>query len=365
MRIKQLLVAFFVIFTISSVFSQEKKFKIHTVAFYNLENLFDTINDPTTYDEEYTPSNGWTSKNYNKKLDNLSRVINEIGTGGNPANSPVVIGVCEVENRQVLEDLVKHPKLANRGYNIIHFDSPDKRGIDVGFLYQGKYFTPTSYTNVPLYIYKDVEKNSKKEKEETTDDETTFDNKTKRIYTRDQLLVTGILDGEEISFIVNHWPSRSGGEKKSSPNREAAGRLNRKIIDSLYKINPNAKIITMGDLNDGPYNKSVKKELDAKSKKEEVKEFGIYNPMEKMSQDGIGTLAYRDSWDLFDQMLLSEPFIRKDYSTWMFWKAGVYNKPFLINKEGPWKGYPLRNSNGVPGFSDHFPVYLYLAKEVK
>jgi len=365
MRIKQLLVVFFMTFITLSVFSQEKKFKIHTVAFYNLENLFDTINDPKTYDEEYTPINGWTSKNYNKKLDNLSRVINEIGTGENPTNSPTIIGVCEVENRQVLEDLIKHPKLRNRGYNIIHFDSPDKRGIDVGFLYQGKYFTPTSYTNIPLYIYKDVSNNGKKEKDETTDDETTFDNKTKRIYTRDQLLVTGILDGEEISFIVNHWPSRSGGEKKSSPNREAAGRLNRKIIDSLYKINPNAKIITMGDLNDGPYNNSVKKELGAKAAKDQVKDLGIYNPMEKMAQEGIGTLAYRDSWDLFDQMLLSEPFIRKDFTTWRFWKAGVYDKPFLINKEGPWKGYPLRNSNGVPGFSDHFPVYLYLAKEVK
>jgi hypothetical protein len=369
MKIKQLLVVFFMIFSIFSVFSQEKKFKIHTVAFYNLENLFDTINDPKTYDEEYTPINGWTSKNYKKKLENLSRVLSEIGTGANPSNSPVVIGVCEVENRQVLEDLIKQPKLASKGYSIIHFDSPDKRGIDVGFLYQGKYFTPTSYTNVPLYIYKDISKNGKKEEEEATDDNTSFDEKTKRIYTRDQLLVTGILDGEEISFIVNHWPSRSGGEKKSSPNREAAGRLNRTIIDSLYKINPKAKIITMGDLNDGPYNKSVKKELGAKATKEQLKEFGIFNPMEEMSNKGIGSLAYRDSWDLFDQIMLSEPLVtpalKKDFSTWEFWKAGVYNKPFLIQKEGPWKGYPLRNSNGVPGFSDHFPVYIYLAKEVK
>lgn len=164
MKMKYLFTALIVLSTVTNAFSQEKKFKIHTVAFYNLENLFDTINDPKTYDEEYTPSNGWTSKNYNKKLDNLARVINEIGTGDNPLNSPVVIGVCEVENRGVLEDLVKHPKLASRGYNIIHFDSPDKRGIDVGLLYQGKYFTPTSYTNVPLYIYEDNSKNGKENK---------------------------------------------------------------------------------------------------------------------------------------------------------------------------------------------------------
>ena len=367
MKIKQIIVALLLITIVNKGFTQEKKFELHTIAFYNLENLFDTINDPNINDEEYLPAKGWTYKNYKKKLDNLSRVIVEIGSNEQQKSSPTIIGVCEIENRRVLEDLVKHPKLASRGYNIIHFDSPDKRGIDVGLLYQGKYFTPTSYTNVPLYIYEDNSKNGKKIKEESeeTDDKGSVDSKTKRIYTRDQLLVTGILDGEEISFIVNHWPSRSGGEKKSSPNREAAGRLNRTIIDSLYKINPNAKIITMGDLNDGPYNKSVKRELGAKASKDEVKQFGIYNPMEKMSQDGIGTLAYRDSWDLFDQMMLSEPFVRKDFSTWTFWKAGVYNKPFLIQKEGPWKGYPLRNSNGVPGFSDHFPVYLYIAKEVK
>ena len=171
------------------------------------------------------------------------------------------------------------------------------------------------------------------------------------------------LDGEEINVIVNHWPSRSGGEKKSSPNREAAGKLNRKIIDSLYTLNPNAKIITMGDLNDGAYNNSVKLYLGAKGKKENVSAGGIYNPMEEMSKKGIGTLAYRDAWDLFDQIMVSEPFIRKESSGWMYWKAGVWNKPYLIQTEGQYKGYPLRNSQSEPGFSDHFPVFIYLVKE--
>lgn len=367
MKIKQFLAAFFVIFTINQSFSQEKKFKIHTVAFYNFENLFDTINDPITYDEEYTPSNGWTHGNYKKKLENLSRVIIELGTDENPTNSPVVIGACEIENRRVLEDLVKMPKIVDKGYKIVHFDSPDKRGIDVALLYQEKYFTPTSYINVPLYIYENGEKNNKKEKEEITeetDDNVEVDSKTKRIYTRDQLLVTGYLEGEEINFIVNHWPSRSGGEKKSSPNREAAGALNRKIIDSLYKINPNAKIITMGDLNDDPTNKSVKKGIKAIGKKEDLKAFDMYNPMEKMHKQGIGTLGYRDSWNIFDQMIVSEPLVRKDYTTWTYWKAQVFKKPYLIQNEGRWKGYPKRNSNGVPGFSDHLPVYLYLIKQV-
>lgn len=346
MKIKHFIASFILFSVISSGYSQEKKFKLHTIAFYNLENLFDTKDDPTINDEEYTPENGWTEENYHKKLHNLSRVLSEIGTTEQNLESPTIIGVCEIENRGVLEDLIKEPKLINKDYGIVHFDSPDARGIDVGFLYQKKHFTPTSYINIPLRVKRN-------------------DDPQKWLLTRDQLLVTGYLDGEEMHFIVNHWPSRSGGEKKSSPYREAAGELNRKIMDSLFKINPNAKIITMGDLNDGPYNKSVKKGIGAKAKKEEVQPQGVYNPMEEMSKKGIGSLAYRDAWDLFDQIMVTEPFIRPDYTSYRFWKAGVYNKPFLVQKDGQYKGYPLRNSNSVPGFSDHFPVYLYLIKEYK
>lgn len=364
MKIKQFILIIILFFLSIKGYSQEKKFAIHTIAFYNLENLFDTINDPNVNDEEYLPNKGWTYKNYKKKLGNLSRVIAELGTSDQQKIGPTVIGVCEIENRRVLEDLVKEPKIIDRNYKIIHFDSPDKRGIDTGFLYDPKHFNPTSYANIPLIIYRDENSKSKKEKEEKTDDDEEVDAKSSRIYTRDQLLVTGLLDGDEVSFIVNHWPSRSGGEKKSSPSREAAGALNRKIMDSLFKINPNARIITMGDLNDGPYNKSVKKEIGAVAKKSELQKFGVYNPMEEMSNNGIGSLAYRDSWDLFDQILLTEPFVNGDYSKWTYYKAGVYNKPFLIQKEGQYKGYPLRNSNGVPGFSDHFPVYVYLIKDV-
>lgn len=348
--------------------AQDKKFKIQTVAFYNFENLFDTIKDPIKYDEEYTPANGWTSQNYKKKLDNIARVISELGTSDVQKNPPVVIGTCEIENRRVLEDLVKQPRIKDLGYQIVHFDSPDNRGIDVGFLYQPKYFTPTSYTNIPLYINEGMLSGKK---EEASDDDNHDKNqaetkdKNKRVYTRDQLLVTGMLDGEEISFIVNHWPSRSGGEKRSSPYREAAGKLNRKIIDSLFKINPNAKIITMGDLNDDPVNKSVKKGIGTVASRDDIQEFGMYNPMEKMYKNGEGTLGYRDAWNLFDQIILSEPLVRKDYSLWTYWKADRFIKPYLIQNEGPYKGYPKRNSNGVPGYSDHFPVYVYLVKEAK
>jgi hypothetical protein len=346
MKIKQFIAAFLVIYSMNSAVAQDKKFIMHTVAFYNLENLFDIKDDENVNDSEYTPANGWTTEKYQQKLQNLSRVISEIGTSEQQSNSPVILGVCEIENRGVLEDLIKQPKLVTKDYGIVHYDSPDGRGIDTGFLYQKKHFTPTSSANIPLIIQN-------------------IDGSGKRVYTRDQLLVTGYLDGEEMHFIVNHWPSRSGGEKRSSPYREAAGALNKKIIDSLQKINPDAKVITMGDLNDGPYNKSVKKFLGAKAKKEEVQPGGIYNPMEEMSNKGIGSLAYRDAWDLFDQIILTEPFIRKDYSSFRFWKAGVFNKPYLIQTTGQYKGYPLRNSPAEPGYSDHFAVYAYLIKEVK
>lgn len=339
-----------------SVSAQEKKFKVHTVGFYNLENLFDTIPNPEIYDTEFTPNGprGWGKQKYEKKLNNLSKAISQIGTDENQ-NMPTVLGVSEIENRGVLEDLIKMPLLEKANYGIVHFDSPDRRGIDVGLIYQKDHFKPTSQASIPLYIYDNSNKKYKNAN----------NGKGKRVYTRDQLLVTGLLDGEEISFIVNHWPSRSGGEKKSSPNREAAAALNKKIIDSLYQINPNAKVITMGDMNDGPYNKSVKTVLNAKGKKEDVKPQGLFNPMVKMSEDGLGTLAYRDAWDVFDQMIITEPLLQKDYSSYRFWKAKIFNKPFLIQQSGQYKGYPLRNqTSGEPGFSDHFPVYLYLIKEI-
>ncbi len=351
MKIRYLFIVGLFVLNVSQ--AQEKKFMVHTIAFYNVENLFDTIRDPKIFDEEWTPkgAQAWVGAKYHKKIKNLAEVISQIGTEENK-NMPTVLGVAEVENRGVLEDLVKDPQLLAGDYGIVHYDSPDKRGIDVGLIYQKKHFVPTHTSNIPLYIYAPNEKSKE------------GGSKTKRIYTRDQLLVTGLLDGEEINFIVNHWPSRSGGEKKSSPFREAAAALNKKIIDSLYVINPNAKIMTMGDLNDGPYNKSIKEVLGAKGKKELVDKKGLFNPMEQMSKDGIGTLAYRDAWDIFDQIILSEPLLGSDYSSFTYWKARVYKKPFMVQKTGAFTGYPLRNSNGEVGYSDHFPVYVYLIKQV-
>lgn len=354
---------------VSPLFSQTKKFKIHTVAFYNFENLFDTINDPETFDEEWTPegTQRWTQAKYQTKLRHLAQVLSEIGTPENK-ELPTFIGGCEIENRAVLEDLIQQSKLQDAEYGIIHFDSPDKRGIDVALLYRKKWFTPTSFSSIPLYITSDVVPEITKAKKplaEKSEDDVPLITATKRIYTRDQLLVSGFLEGEEIHFIVNHWPSRSGGEKKTSAFREAAAVLNKKIIDSLQQLHVNAKIITMGDLNDGPKNSSVKVVLGAKEIKSAVAPHEIYNPFEALLNKGLGTIAHRDAWDIFDQIMLTGSWISSDYSTWHYWKAGIYSPNYLLQTQGNFKGYPLRHSLTEVGYSDHFPVYVYLIRQGK
>lgn len=367
MKVRSLIIGFFSLFSTFGADAQSKKYIIHTVAFYNFENLFDTINNANN-DDEWLPEGlqRWTSVKYKQKLENLSKVLMQIGTNNKQKESPTLIGGCEIENRNVLEDLVKHPNILKDDYGIVHFDSPDKRGIDVALLYKKKYFKPTSFVNIPLIIYRGNNNEKEKETEEDKIDKDKIEIATdSRVYTRDILLVTGFLEGEEVNILVNHWPSRSGGEKKSSPFREAAGRLAKKVMDSIYKVKPSSKIILMGDLNDGSYNKSVKVAIGAKLKKDEVQQFGFFNPFEQMYKDGNATLFYRDSGDIFDQIIVSETLIKPDFSTFQYWKAGIYNKPFMIAKFGRYAGYPLRHSENEIGYSDHFPVYIYLVKESK
>lgn len=331
-------------------FSQEKKpYTIRTIAFYNLENLFDTENDPVTYDDDRTPEgkDRWTEEVYRQKIKNMAYVIADIGSDISK-NTPAIIGVAEIENRNVLEDLINEPILVSKDYGIVHYNSPDKRGIDVALLYQKSVFRPVHSSTHELVIFQDSDP-------------------TKRKFTRDQLLVSGYLDDEFIHVIVNHWPSRSGGEARTRHQREKAAELNLKIIDSLFDIDPYAKILTMGDLNDDPGNTSILKVLKAKPKKEEVQLRELYNPMYKMSKKGIGSLAFGDRWNLFDQIIISKAFLEKDYSSYRYYQAGIFNKAYLTTSRGKYKGYPYRSfANGqfTGGYSDHYPVYLYLIKEL-
>lgn len=331
--------------------SQEKKeFKVRTIAFYNIENLFDTENDPFTFDDDRTPEGKdvWTPKKYKDKLKKLSKVLSEIGSDISNF-PPAVIGLCELENLEVLEDLVAQDLLEKYNYQIVHYDSPDRRGVDVALIYQKDLFTPMNSQSRRLLIY-DLE------------------NPLERVFSRDQLVVSGIFEGEPMHFIVNHWPSRSGGEARSSYRREKAALLNKQIIDSLHQIDPYAKIISMGDFNDDPSNKSIKKVLNTSGEQDKTIVRQLYNPMESLSRKGLGSLAYRDGWNLFDQILLTYPFLIKDYSGYSFYKAGIFNANYLITPTGQFRGYPFRSydyGGYTGGYSDHFPVYVYLIKAVE
>lgn len=326
--------------------AQQKKYIARTIAFYNVENLFDTINDPKKFDDDRTPNgkDRWTSEVYNDHLDKIGWVIAQIGKDITK-QTPDVVGLAEIENADVVFDLINTPHLKAGNYGIAHFDSPDARGIDVGLIYKKDVFTPTHTSKHPLVI---------------------FDADGKRRYTRDQLLVSGNFDGEEMHFIVNHWPSRSGGEAASRPFREAAAAVNKKIIDSLLQINPKAKVISMGDFNDDSTNSSFKKVLKTKADKNKVSAGELYNPMENMHKKGIGSLAYRDSWNLFDQIFFTHELLQGSNNSYKYWRAVVFKNPALIQSSGKYAGYPFRSySNGqyTGGYSDHFPVYIHIIKE--
>lgn len=314
------------------------------VAFYNLENFFDTIpNNPLGRDLEYTPNgkNQWDSRKYDNKVHNLAYAISQFKDKLTPYG-PAIIGVSEVENRGVLEDLVAAPELKAWNLQICHHDSPDKRGIDVGLLYNPRYFTLENVTNHRLTAVP--------------------------FATRDQMCVVGKLMGQRIAVIVNHWPSRLGGQEQSSPNREAAAELCVEIADSLWKTDPNIGVIIMGDLNDDPMDKSCAKVLGASKKADGVGPHKFYNPFWKMLDDGIGTLAYKSSWNLFDQIILSGNLVNTPENAWHFRRAIVHNHDFLRDKEGTRQGYPKRtfaSGSYLNGYSDHFPTEIILIRKVE
>lgn len=338
---KKLLLASLVL--MAGIIAANAQVQVAGIAFYNLENLFDTIpNNPLGRDLEYTPggSNKWDSRKYNNKIHNLAYAISQFTSKTTP-NGPAIIGVSEIENRGVLEDLVAAPELRPWNLQICHHDSPDKRGVDVGLLYNPRYFTVENVTNHRLTAVP--------------------------FATRDQMCVVGSLMGQRIAVIVNHWPSRLGGQEKSSPNREAAAELCLEIADSLWKTDPEIGVVIMGDLNDDPQDKSCAKVLGAKKKADGIGAHQFYNPAWKSLDDGIGTLAYKSAWNLFDQIILSGNLVNVPDTRWHFQRFQVRNHSFLIDTEGTRQGYPKRtfaSGSYLNGFSDHFPTEVYLVRKV-
>lgn len=325
--------------------SEEPRYEPRLIGFYNVENLFDTLDGPNM-DSEYLPESAkqWGTERYQAKLASLAKVLGEMGQDIFP-DGLVAFGLCEVETRGVVEDLVSTPPLDRRGYKVVHHDSPDRRGIDVAFVYNPDYFELLHQKVYPFINPEDT-----------------------AFRTRDQLVVSGLMEGDTVSIIVNHWPSRYGGEKRSQPNRIRAAELGRHILDSLMARDPDARILYMGDLNDDPVNPSVRKFLGTTGDKELVSAKRFYNPMYALYRKGIGTLAWRDSWNLFDQIILSPGITTGQGGNLRYYGVRVFNPPYLRQKEGNFAGYPFRTFVGDQyqgGYSDHFPVYVILVKEVK
>jgi len=167
---------------------------------------------------------------------------------------------------------------------------------------------------------------------------------------------------------VNHWPSRSGGEERSIPARNAAATVCKQHIDSLKSAEGESKVVVMGDLNDDPINESIAGILKAKGKIKDVKPGGIFNPWFELYKNGIGTLAYQDAWGLFDQILISYPWLSKDQKGFFYYQPQIFNQPYMVENMGRYKGYPMRTWDGNTyrgGYSDHFPTYLVLLKKVE
>lgn len=330
--------------------SAQKKYSVYAVGFYNQENLFDTCHDEGKRDYDFLPSGSykWNGLKYSHKLRNMARAIADMGTDVLPGVGCAVVGLSEVENAKVLYDLVSQPDLKARGYEYVHVEGPDKRGIDCALLYNPALFTVRDVKLVPY------------RPEGTIDAD---------FATRGYLTVSGTLAGEHITVVVCHWPSRYS----TSYYREVAGKQVKALKDSLLRDDPKCKVMVMGDMNDDPINKSMAVELSAKADIEDVGDGDMYNPWYNiLTKEGRGTLMYGGSWNLFDQIVMTPNMLnnkgKKDYSTLKYWKNQIQTQPYLFQTEGKYKGNPKRTTAGgvwLDGYSDHLPVVVYLMKEQK
>lgn len=319
--------------------AQNKPIEV-SILFYNVENLFDTVNNPDTEDDAFTPEGDmhWTQKRLHAKLLNISKVILS-ASGWNP---PAVAGLCEVENRQVLDQLIYATPLNNFQYKFIHKESPDHRGIDVALLYRPDVFNPVEYESYSL-----------------TDDENS------EIRTREILYVKGILAGDTAHLFVNHWLSRFSGLLETTHLRVASAKLLKQKIAKLQQSYANPKIIIMGDFNDSPEEESISLVLGAKKPDKTATPNEIYNLMANEKTNESGTLKYQSQWYTFDQFMVSGSLLTGDNGLFVK-KAAVtiVNLPYLLKKDEKYGGTkPFRTYYGFQyngGFSDHLPVLLNL-----
>lgn len=334
---KKLLIISSLFFCILVAGAQQSNQKLYSIAFYNLENLFDTIHDAGKNDYDFLPEGSyqWNTEKYEAKLKNLAQVLEELSRNRVP-EGPAIIGVAEVENRRVLEDLVSQPSISN--YEIVHHEGPDRRGIDCALLYDPSQFT---VTNSQLVL------------------STPFQGDTVHL-TRGFLIVDGRLANERVCVIVNHWPSRGA----KSPVRVHAAQQVKVLTDSLLREDKKLKLIVMGDMNDDPMDESMQV-LGTHKYPKQVKKNEFYNPWWEILEDkGVGTLLYRGKWNLFDQIVISKSLLKTKKGL-KYSDSEVFMRDYLFQQEGKYKGSPFRTFGGrtwLNGYSDHLPTIIYLKK---
>ena len=331
-----------------SSYAQKKNYQIVAIGFYNCENFFDPTDNPDKDDNDFTPNGPYhyTQEVYKQKKHNIATVFSKMGTDVTP-DGPAIIGVVEIENDVVLKDVAQEPEIKARNYKPIWFPTPDVRGISTGMLYNPKYFTLISA------------------EPHTVDLKSIGQSRP----TRDILHVCGVLAGDTVHILVNHWPSKSGGEAATAPGRKLAATVAKGIVDSLTQADPNSRVLIMGDLNDNPTSEGVIKVLQAKADKDDAGPNDIYNPWINMYKKGMGTEIFRGEWNLIDQIMISGSFLKKSSDKLFYYKCEIFKRDFLTHMIGDEKGNPHRSFTISQvwdnGYSDHYPVLVYMLKEAK
>lgn len=319
----------------TAAFSQKKPTQF-TAVFYNTENLFDTIDDPAISDEEFLPSASipWNTERFNVKIGHISKVLASV----NEQSLPDMIGLAEIENQSVLENLVTSESLISGGYKIVHFNSPDERGIDVALLYKGKTFK--LLTAIPVKVTLTSAKNDR---------------------TRDILYVKGIaMKKTTLHIFINHWPSRRGGQNESEAFRMEAAKVLRHKVDSVLLTNPSANILIMGDFNDNPMDKSLSETLATFSPEQTPSQSKLYNLLYPRFRNGEGSLYYK-SWDMFDQLIVSGNLLVGNKGLKCKPEdAAVFKPDWILYKNKAGLMLPNRTASREyhGGYSDHLPVFV-------
>jgi len=307
------------------------------IAFWNVENLFDTINDPKIDDEEFLPSGKmkWTSQRYDTKLNNLAKEILAIGDG----KGSDVLGMSEIENEGVLVDLTQKTDLKKLNYGIVHYDSPDKRGIDVGLIYKKDKFKVLE--SKAIFVPMPVDS----------------------ILTRDILLVKGVFGKKDTMYIlVNHWPSRRGGDVSSEQRRIFAARKLHFTIDSILRLFPNAKILAMGDFNDEPNNTSIMSLKCPVADNDTIHYPGdcMTDLMDSLKAAGDGSYHYKKEVNMLDNILINDNLKTKKgiyiLSAHIFKADWATGENYKGDPPGPLHTYA--GTRYIGGYSDHYPVYV-------